>query len=382
MIKGKMFNDGYDKYELIAEKKGYTIIGKFVNYKETLKVKCDDCNEISIFNQARYIFTKRHKVCCGTPGGEKYTKKEFNNIMFLKGFVTTDYKGLNSKVTVNCINCDLKKCISAKKALKTKCQKCKKTRSNKYTIKDIIKYCNDHGFKFLDDKFISTLWFHNFECPKGHIIHKEFYHLRDNLKRHNGCGCYECGLIKHRVDFSFVQKQFKIKNLEILEENYEGVAKRSLTTCLICGYAWKADISRILSGDCVCMGCGKRNEHKTLDYLRKLLPDITIKSHKHINEKIYFKKELIKNYILVDFYFEKDNNKYIVEYNGNQHYKPVKFNINMSDEEADKNFRIQIIRDKWLRKYCKNNNIILIEIDGRRYKQEKINNYLKDNYFS
>lgn len=69
--------------------------------------------------------------------------------------------------------------------------------------------------------------------------------------------------------------------------------------------------------------------------------------------------------------------EYIIEYNGQQHYKPTKFRQKISDEDALKKFKKQQCRDRKLRKYCKKNNIILIEIDGRKYKNQKIKTYLK-----
>lgn len=74
--------------------------------------------------------------------------------------------------------------------------------------------------------------------------------------------------------------------------------------------------------------------------------------------------------------FKLNDQIYYVEYNGVQHYRPVKFG-SQTNEEINEAFRRQQIRDKWLRKYCKDNNIILIELDGRRlYGYEKISNYL------
>ena len=76
----------------------------------------------------------------------------------------------------------------------------------------------------------------------------------------------------------------------------------------------------------------------------------------------------------VDFKIDTKIGQVIIEYNGIQHYEPVPFN---GDKELAKaNFARQIKRDQWLRDYCNLNNIILIEIDGRKYTKDKIEPYL------
>ena len=58
----------------------------------------------------------------------------------------------------------------------------------------------------------------------------------------------------------------------------------------------------------------------------------------------------------IDFVIKQDSQTYYIEYNGEQHYKPVeKFG-------GEEKFKQQLQRDSDLRIYCKQNNIRLIEI--------------------
>ena len=117
----------------------------------------------------------------------------------------------------------------------------------------------------------------------------------------------------------------------------------------------------------------KINEGLTFQVLKKLLPNIDIKHNKH---KIYTPDLSSRNFIKPDFYFVIDNRKIIVEYNGQQHYE---VDTHFFKEKAQSRYNDQIIRDKYLRNYCKDNNIILIEIDGREYiGYIKIFNYMKE----
>ena len=96
-----------------------------------------------------------------------------------------------------------------------------------------------------------------------------------------------------------------------------------------------------------------------------MLKNITI-------EYQYSVKYDIKKRFIIDYAFKTKNKQYYVEYNGVQHYKPVKF------FGGEKRFKKQKSRDENLMKYCINNNIILIEIDGRKYTDDKIKTYLKN----
>ncbi len=113
-----------------------------------------------------------------------------------------------------------------------------------------------------------------------------------------------------------------------------------------------------------CYLCYFKNEGVVGEYLEKFNL-LNNKQHNfHFNDRKY----------RVDFYL-KDNNS-IIEYNGNQHYFPVRFG-NISDEQAIINFDIQVKRDNELRNYCIENNINLIEIDGRKYKGKSLRRYLE-----
>ena len=83
----------------------------------------------------------------------------------------------------------------------------------------------------------------------------------------------------------------------------------------------------------------------------------------------------IKTY-RVDFYIQNKN--IIIEYNGTQHYKPVRFG-GMSKEKADAAFIKQVDRDKYLQVFCNTNNINLMIIDGRKYTDIKLEKYMIDN---
>lgn len=90
---------------------------------------------------------------------------------------------------------------------------------------------------------------------------------------------------------------------------------------------------------------------------------------KNLNVKIQKK-------IFVDFFFP--NHNLIVEYNGVQHYKPICFG-GISIDKANQNLIKQQDRDAFLRNWCLNNNIELIEIDGRVVYGDKTSRFVIEN---
>lgn len=84
------------------------------------------------------------------------------------------------------------------------------------------------------------------------------------------------------------------------------------------------------------------------------------------NENIVFETEKIfsdckiTNYPLrFDIYLPQHN--YIIEYDGEHHFKPINYN-NISKEKAIQNFKDTQIRDNYKNQWCKKNNIPIIRI--------------------
>lgn len=81
----------------------------------------------------------------------------------------------------------------------------------------------------------------------------------------------------------------------------------------------------------------------------------------------------LTNLIIVDFFIEFKDKKYIIEYNGVQHYQ-----YTSCFHENEDAFKQQLHRDAELRKYCLENNIYLLEIkyDNKNI-EETLDNFLE-----
>ena len=170
----------------------------------------------------------------------------------------------------------------------------------------------------------------------------------------NKSGCPKCAR-NASLNNEIVDDRLKNRNIKRVG-NYKGSGKYLEWKCLDCDHLWKAFPSDILNCYGGCPAC----KNKKLIY--KILKNENIDFEYQKNIKSLNNKE-VKNYRL-DFYCSKT--KTAIEYNGSQHYQIERFN-NISKEEAKFNLEKQKIRDIYIDKFCNDNNITLIIIDGRKY---------------
>lgn len=117
-----------------------------------------------------------------------------------------------------------------------------------------------------------------------------------------------------------------------------------------CGFIWKAKPTSVLSGRSHCPKCSKGISHGEAK-IKKYLD----------NQKIQYIPQwerMIKGHFLFfDFFLPKDN--LVIEFQGEQHYKSVDW---FGGEEA---FQTRKKYDGYKKDWCKENNIILLEISYR-----------------
>jgi len=294
-------------------------------------------------------------------------------------FLDKEYIDCSTKQNVKCIDCDYEFQTTFDKIKQGRgCPKCKNkiaAEKRKYTLDEVKEIFENKNLIFLDDFYKNSSYKHNCECKNCN------YTWMTTLGGvQQNCGCPKCARV---LKYTYEQvKQICIDHDFIfLDDYYLNSSYKHNVKCVKCYNCIKTTIHRINDGH-GCPNCNRRkNEKITGHYLNYFFPNVIIKSKK-INKEIYDENNnKIRNHIIVDYIFEFNNQKYIVEYNGEQHYRPVNFNFkNITNEKIINNFKNQQIRDEWLRNYCKENNIILIEIDGRKYKGDKIKEYLEEQF--
>jgi len=196
----------------------------------------------------------------------------------------------------------------------------------------------------------------------GHVWESNTYHC---ISKSRNTQCPKC--VYEKIKKNAFQKLEK-RQIILLDE-YTSVTIKNSFVCKKCGHRWKTTINGL-------RGCPECNTFKNEKLTGKYLKDIFKKEPIH-NKRYYYENTTNKSkkYFKIDFTLKINDTLYFIEYNGRQHYSAVRFK-GMSKEKAEKRFKEQRKRDKKLKKYCLENNIILIEIDGRKYREEKIKKYL------
>ena len=296
---------------------------------------CNKCaNEYSskIKKKEHDVFIKQLKGVYGN----KYT---FNNVK---------YTSKKEKVSITCpIHGDF--LILPSNALKGRqCPKC----SKHYMDTEYFIYLakNKHGDKYDYSKTKYT----DCHTPVCVIcpIHGEIY-----IKAHkhlNSCGCTECAIMergeKRRSETKeFIDKARKVhgEKYDYSEVEYICANKKVKIICPEHGEFWQTPNGHLYGRGCSKCANHSRGEEKVSNFLLK----------KRINFIPQYKIKIgLLNEVKVDFYIEL-NEKYIIEFNGIQHYKKVPYFHR--NEEA---FKLQLWRDKQLEIWCKENNINLIII--------------------
>lgn len=196
-------------------------------------------------------------------------------------------------------------------------------------------------------------------CSKcGYGKNKEW--LSRIADRSSGRGCISCigRVINDENRLSTLYPEIASewhpnKNGNLTPENFSyGSNKKIWWVCSNCSYEWNTDIYHRIKGT----GCPKCSSSKGEEVISNFL----------VKHKISFQIEVPldeckhKRQLYLDFYLP--DYSIAIEYNGDHHYKPVRFSYSISEEKAKENLKEQKKKDKIKEDYCKDNNIRLIII--------------------
>lgn len=202
--------------------------------------------------------------------------------------------------------------------------------------------------------------------------HKVYWDASPDSILH-GHGCIECGNEKIRTKNIKSHDEY-VKDLSIINpdveviEEYKGSYINILHRCKIDGYIWSAKPANILSGK----GCPQCNESYGERRIRQWLEKYNIK-YKY--QKTFDDCRDIR-VLPFDFYVPEYNT--CIEYDGEQHFRPVKFD-GKDDETAIKQFEKTRYHDEIKTKYCEDNNIHLLRIPYFKNVEEELNNFYSFN---
>lgn len=198
------------------------------------------------------------------------------------------------------------------------------------------------------------------ECGNWYITTNRHFDIEDTIS----CGCY-------RKEKSIeIARELGYKNalplqgeiigdLEVIEKTSKRVNEKIVwkCKCINCGAEQEVQGSLLNRGIRVfCEQCSQRKSRgeKFISTLLNIIGFNYVKEYSFLDCRFPDTGRPAK----FDFYV---NNKYIIEFDGIQHFKPERFN-NISEEEAKQNFIKTKEHDAYKNEYCKQHNISIIRI--------------------
>lgn len=224
-------------------------------------------------------------------------------------------------------------------------------------------------------------------------IHKRTFEITPGNLLYGKVGCPDCNRenkieSRRKTDekrfIKYFKKHFDSSECELVFNkdgsiNYINQDLKTITVkCNRCGSIFRISVTEIkrklnLGWTNVCLTCNRVTsfaEKCVGEWLARNGIEFETEVCHHCNE-IQGKHE--KSSVRIDFQLVYKNINYWIEPAGEQHYKFV----NLYQKNYD-DFLSQVKRDKNVRKYCKQHNIIYIEIPYLYNKRTKINNLLDE----
>lgn len=342
----------------LCESKGLKYICRFIKNEQTyLKCVCANHYEPYEFEISfRNLRNLKHNCpkCAGKNLTTKDIKYKVETLLNVPVEIIGEYVNMRTPIDTIC-----KKCGNNWKANVVSlcqgsgCNKCKKgkpLKSHEVYVEDLFKVQPNLEVISLyngDAKDIS------YRCKiDGYVgVTKAGRLLSKNTQ------CRYCVLKKLKGIYQLSQSEFidRMKqiapDIEVLSK-YDGFDRKVKLLCKKHDYMFEQSAQNALQGKCGCVKCvSSKGEKKIINILSSL----------KVRFKSQFKFDDCRavNPLPFDFYLPDYN--MVIEYQGEQHYKPVQFG-GMPIEEAIRNFDICKAHDEIKSNYCDRNNIKLLSI--------------------
>ena len=245
-----------------------------------------------------------------------------------------------------------------------KCGKIKRGKNErKRTGKGIVqKFIKVHGnkYNYSKVKYINSNTKVTIICPEhGKFEQTPSHHLR-------GVNCPKCrGLYKTTKEIIQGFRKVHGNKYDYSKFEYVNWNRKGIIICPKHG-EFKQSSNNHLGGR-GCPFCTLKSQGEVKILLEKYFSDFNIKcgkkiwnSYKNYNHRRY-----------CDFWLEKDGLKIMVEYDGETHFVPIRFN-GISFKKAQENFKNYQLKDKLDAEFCRENGIILHRIKYDEDKEESV----------
>lgn len=178
----------------------------------------------------------------------------------------------------------------------------------------------------------------NLECDNGHYFSMTYSHFKE------GHRCPYCNG-GSKFDYEYVKNYIEKEGYSLISNNYTNVYEKLIIKCNK-GHKYEVNFHNFRTG----YRCPYCNESKGEGNIAKILDKYNIK---YIRQ---YKFKDCKNIFALPFDFYLSDYNICIEYDGQQHFKPLDF---FGGQES---YEKIIKNDDIKNTYCKNNNIKLLRI--------------------
>lgn len=326
----------------------------YTKMTEEATVKCNTCSSIYSLKKAENFIRKEKTCICSKCSGNKLRlqtfQKEIDEKYPEENLEVVSFTTRKAPCSIKCLNCNniitLKNASSFVNHNKRRvCAFCKANKRSA-TRKTYQKFLNwiqtqenfDFNIQNIDYTKIKSTTLITGKCKEC-----EKYSTKTMQDYMRGRGCKYCkkNVLKTQEDF---QKEVGEEYAVI---KYNGMDKKGLFKHSLCGFTYSASPR----GYCCPICRGSRGEKRVRYFLSK--SNISFIEQKEWN---------IQGHLLrTDFYLPEQDK--VIEYNGEQHYHPIKY---FGGEDT---FKRQVLYDNLKKEYFKDKLIIISYLDFEKIEE-------------
>ena len=344
-------------YQKISEYGDTLISTEYKNYRQKLQIKCHKCDEE--YEQSYQMILKGY-WCTGTCRTENYMNRDNSNNKYR-------YTYDEVRDIINMTNNTLcsKEYVNSKTKLDIYCNDCKNIFSMSFYHFNILKQRCPNCY--IATRKLSTETFQEYVKSRGDTLIDEYTDSRSKIRikcgkcneifiqqangyRQRG-GCQACAIDAQRLTYEEVKRRIECYGDKLLSLEYVNTYSPLKIQCGNCNQIFEKNLTG--SYQPFCKFCkSTKLEKQMIMYLKNYTIDF-------VTQKMY--KDCLSDrnkQFRFDFYLPEEN--IIIECDGEQHFKPLKFrseNYNIQEW-----FEIIQERDKLKTKYCIDNGIKIIRI--------------------
>lgn len=361
--------------ELATKNPAVKLIGEYINNRTPVLHYCEKHDVYWDISPSNALKGKGCKMCGGEKIGNIFRKSEDQYICELS-LINPSLKLVGTYINANIPidhYCEIHKIVSKIAPYNALhgagCTQCRVYKTSNQIRKPQEQYIEELNTKNPTVKLVGA--YVNAVTPVEHYceVHQVVWDISPDAAL-RGQGCHHCkneriGLALKKSEEQYLQELAIINPNVILCGEYKNANTPTVHKCLIHNYEWSPTPGNVLSGH----GCPKCNESKGETQVA-----LWLERNKMINiPQKRFCDCCDAKPLPFDFYIPELNT--CIEYQGEQHYRPVNFG-GISDEEAYDNFLTTQSHDEIKRNYCMNNNLKLICIPYWEDSDEYLNKNL------